>query len=373
MKIKININIKIEFILFFVGLLFLQISNICVNVIFLRSYLSIIKMLGMIFLLICCLLKLTYVKVDRKKWILLIVLFIISIISYIKLKTTFFIEFLLIIFSAYKLEFNLIVKMDCAIKLCIILSMLVFSYSNLAQSEFYVVREGNIRNSLGFYHPNTLAMYIMMTFFEFAYLIYTSSKKNKKIILMGIIIMLLVNAITGSRSTVISIGFMLVLIYFEPLLFNGKNGSKIKILIAKNLYIILLLMTILISYIYTTNSNFLVSINKLMAGRIDIQNYYLREYGITLFGNNLEYVRTLDNAYLKTLLSYGIIVSIIYVYIYNCIIKKSLKEENKFIIYVFIIVAIYSMSESYLLNLIYNIFWLYYLSKENKRSKNNEV
>ena len=107
-------------------------------------------------------------------------------------------------------------------------------------------------------------------------------------------------------------------------------------------------------------------INELLSNRVYLQSVFYNEYGITLFGNNIDYERTLDNGFLKVLLNFGIITSLFFIVIYWLTFKKCYKEKNYVLIYIFMILLFFSFSESSMFYIYNNIFMIYLFTNKKE-------
>ena len=210
-----KITFKPGYILFFMGLLLLECSNFLVNVSFLSLYLRIIKLISLIILACSALIiNIKSNNITLKKCIFLCFIFLISIISFYVTKTTLFLEFFLVSFNVLKMEFDKAVKADMIIKIFIIFFVTLMNKLGYANSDFVVTRDGSfIREAYGFYHPNTFGMILMMTFFDYMYIIRNKIDYKKYIIAIALIIFI---KLTSDTRTAI---YCIVLYAFN---FNKK-------------------------------------------------------------------------------------------------------------------------------------------------------
>lgn len=351
---KININL----LLFVLGFSLIQISNICVNVIFLQDILIALKTLGMLLLTFSFFIKIKHLKLSFATFIILISLAIISALSYYQSHTTIFLEFITVLIGCIGLSFDKIIRCDFKIKIFLLVFMLSMYFLGYANSEFIIIRDGVERMSYGFYHPNTFALFIMMLFFEY---IVISPKKYKILnIIIGILLAIFIYKVTNSRTIVLAI-----IASFIPYSISKKGNNilnnKVFKFLSQNIFLILLLFTIISTILYGTGSTFFRELDTIMTGRLNSQYYYFSNYAVNIFGNNIIYNFTLDNGYMKILLNYGIATCILLFYLYRKNIVTAIKKKDFIICGLFIIMQFYCLSEYYLFNIYMNVFWLYFL------------
>lgn len=370
-KMKLRFNLKIDMLLFFVGFFLLQVAETFVNVEFFQNKLTSINTLGLVLLAGCIILNIKNMKFQKKQLALIFFLFVMSIVLYIKYSNGIFLETLLLIIIVLKNEFKKIVKIDFYIKLLVLILILTFNYLGLTNGVFETMLRGNVlRSSLGFYHPNTFAMFLMILCFEFMYI--SSEQKKLKTLIIIFLIALIIEKIPVSRTCVYCVA---VLVFFQ--LFKDKFekllNSKILLIVSKNLYLVFLIVTLLLTYLYSINNSFAVSINEFISNRLYYQSFFLENYSINLFGNDVNYVSTLDNGYLKILLNFGIITTIFFMILYSKNISRAFKEKDYTVLVIYIIVMFYCLSESYLFYISYNIFLIYFFCQKKLEVNNNEI
>ena len=364
---KININN----VMFVLGFLFIQISNVCVNVSFLKSILIPLKFLGMILLVTAFLLKAKTLKLKFSTFLIIIILAIIGLLSYIQAHTTIFIEFVTVLIGSVGINFDKIIRYDFKIKIGLLIFMLLMYFGGYAASEFTIIRNGAERLSFGFYHPNTFAVFVMILYFE--YLVVNSDKHIGINIIIGIIVALFIFGVTNSRTTLIAIIFSFLPILLQKYGDRIMNNSIFKLL-EKNIFLILLAFTLIFTILYGMGNVSARNLDTLMTGRLDLQYYYLSRYNINLFGHDILYKYTLDNGFMKMLLNYGLVTCILLLCLYRKNIAAINKNKDFLICILFLIMQFYSLSESYLFYIYINVFWLYFLSYiPTKRRTNDKI
>lgn len=218
-------------------------------------------------------------------------------------------------------------------------------------------RNGNldVRYSLGFGHPNSLhlALFILISLYLYC--------RYEKFKLYDIIFLFTLNAFiymySGSRT-----GFVLSIILILLTLFS-KN-QKIKSVLLK-LPIPLLLTIVIFSFctaLLYNRIDFMYKLNTIFNGRIAYSNYYLTNYGFSLFGKNIlnDKNALFDNGYIFLYIQYGLIGASLILYFILSICKK-IKHDNDIRKTLLVIVyIIYGFTESFTPNIFMNIILLFY-------------
>jgi len=360
-----NLNQKIHFW----GLLFLQVPHVCTNIVFLFNYLPIIRVLGILLLLYSSIINLNSEKLIINKIALIFFIIIGGVVSYFTTKDIIIFELLLMVAASIGFKFNEVVKNDFRSKI-IIFILIVSSYLlGYTSTNFTIVRNGELRNAFGFYHPNTFGMYVMIIFLEYIYLM---KPKNIRLILSSVLLATFVNFSSNARSAVYGIVSATILVILRGYV-KKSIQNKIIAFILGNIYVILFIISIFVTILYINKNDLALYINELMTRRLSLQAEYMSRYDIKLFGNMIDFTKTLDNGYLKCLLNYGILVTILYAWVNYSVIKKAIKNNNFIIAIYIVILQVYTMSESSMLYIYFNIFLLYAFTKEGKIKETEEL
>ncbi len=361
---KININNLI----YSIALFFLVSSNLLCNVKFVMPYLLFFKFFSYIlFFFHGTLLLLKDGKVRSK--ILLIIFFslFIGILSYYITENSLLLDLFFVLYASAEKKFDDVLKTDLVIKI-IITIIILFSYvSGQTISRFLVTRDNEyIRNSFGFYHPNTFGMYVMMIYFEFVAL---SKKINFKNILLGIVTIFIIYFTSNSRTSYFSIViFLIFYLGLWILSLKRKNMHFYNLKINKYLFPILTILSIFFTKLYDFNLSFIFSLDDFLSGRLYLQSINMKQFPITILGDNITFIRTLDNGFLKLLLNYGIISTIVFFAVFYMNFKLLKKDKNNILTIILYSLMYYTISESNMLYIYFNIFLLYFFCRgdENK-------
>ncbi|WEB81772.1 hypothetical protein [Vagococcus lutrae] len=252
------------------------------------------------------------------------------------------------------------------------LIFVVISFKMNLISEFTLIREGNVRHSLGFSHPNFLAGILLLIFMETLFIFYKSRKQNIQIIILTLVVIIVLNNVTGSRTSTLTaiLSWLIFFLYINiPKLFLNK----------KIIYVLSfsVLLGFIVSYLFAKNYDnykpFMFSLNKLTSGRLRMANQFLLENKVNFFGNELDVLTTekainsgylqtkiLDNAYVSILLKYGLINVILFNVLYILSMIKMIKLNMIKEVLLILIFVIFGFFESYFTYFQFNftiLFW----------------
>ena len=253
------------------------------------------------------------------------------------------------------------------------------------------LREGIsvIRYSMGFSHPNAFATLVLQFTVFYIYIFFSKVKT------ISIIILLFVNycayKVTYSRTS-----FLLSLL-FLMLVFGLKNLSKQKMKkmwswILNNITKIALFAgaigTVYIAVNYEKNLGILSLLESgdTLQTRVRLWGEALKIYPVTFWGQVVNVVKSseydfeqgrgvvLDNAYLFSLLSYGIIPTSVLVILYYKILKYEYFRKSSLFIICIIVFVLLGFTEKYFVSLMYNFTMLgladvFYEAKPIKRKR----
>lgn len=368
MKVKINES------MFILSIFIIEFATYANGIIYLNKlYMPLvgISMVILFFLVINNLIKL---KVSYKMWIIFFSMFVVCVISYFYTRDTFLLQAFFIIIAAIGNDFIKILKSDLIFKVFLFIFIYIngkLGYSYMTES----LRDGRIRYTLGFSHPNALGSFSLFWYLEYLYLI-NSTKKRRilKILIPFFIVNYVTNSLAYSRTSfyLVMIITIIYILNFVKLNIKTKNVKKLRL----PLWVLLVvnLLTILCTFSYINNSSMAVKLNETLSNRPKIQAMYYEKYGISILGNNIqkEIGASLDNAYFRLLINYGITGWLFFMFILYLNFYTGLNEKKYDYVIILVLLIIYGISEWYIIKPAINLFLLYnFCNKENKE-KNNE-
>lgn len=196
---------------------------------------------------------------------------------------------------------------------------------------------------LGYIHPNDLAQAIFILC-----IIYLCIRRNK-IDIKDKILFFLVTVINYSITKSRTIFIISIFILFMLIINNFNLGNKMLIYSAIPIYIVAVLISLVIPYLYNESTGILRNIafiaNGILSGRFSNASMLFQNFPVTLFGKivNTDILQSIygydviDNGYVFLLFNYGIIGSLTILILYFYVIKKLIKRKE--IVYLIMVLA----------------------------------
>ena len=320
-----NVNVHIS-ILSPISLLLFGISFVSTK----HSKKEILKICTLLFIGICCTLA---SKETRILWLVLVVSCLKNIDIRKMLKLSLYVFFSLFIF--YLLLFLLGVI-----------------------SETVTLKGGH---SLGLGHPNNLHCYVLIIITLYIYLKF--DKYNFTYFLVLNLVNILLYFVTLSRSGFVALFFVLLYSLLICKLKSNEMKKKITIICFITIFA-LALVEIVVSLSYSENAPIRI-LNSIFTGRLSQANFYFKNFGISFFGQHLEYlsnenaVAILDIGFLKLLLNNGLVALILFMTIYLVDFKNALKKNQYDIIMLLLSTLLYTLFENVFTYVFMNVSFLY--------------
>ena len=223
--------------------------------------------------------------------------------------------------------------------------------------------EYTYRSNLGFYGANSLFLCMYPIIVSFLALYYVDKKLTKKKILIFLTILVLSVYFyekTDCRAGILSVFFVLTLCNCKKL-----YSYKITKFIAKYYYVIFLVISLFCA-LYFGNTTTTI-LNRLSSGRMYYWNYYIRNTGLSFFGTPAIQGIPLDNLYLHLLYVYGMVFTILYLFVIFIVSKKVLNSRK--LIFIILSFAFYSFFEnniSFSYNFLIVLQLLYFVNPKMK-------
>ena len=225
-------------------------------------------------------------------------------------------------------------------------------------------RAGVIRNSFGFIYPTDFASHCFYLFLAVSYLL-----KDKFIwtrSLFGVLLSAFIIKYCDARLNALSILLATVIFIY----FYYSNGKKIKIfaLLPYSAVVFASVVTYF-SYKFSWSNPFLVSINKLITGRLALGRNAFDTFGVHLFGTrNVQFIGSggktesvigynyVDSSYVQMLFTYGIVPVVLLLIIYVVASRKQYKDGQYLLVAILSLIAFNCMIEAFWFVPTYNIF-----------------
>lgn len=205
--------------------------------------------------------------------------------------------------------------------------------------------DGDKRYCFFLNNPNQLSIILFSTYSTYIYLKYENIKLMDYII--GLILCIFIYLFPKSRTSSIIAMIFIGLIAISKV--DNKIIKKIIYCTSKYLFIAICIITFIfiIKFNDLRKEQFIWKIDTILSGRIWYTNLAFENYGLTLFGQNINYEQVmkydkeiiLDNFYAKMILNYGIVL-LIMIATWFIYINKKLKIEDCVLVIIFSIVGV---------------------------------
>lgn len=322
---------------------------------------------------ICMLLKAITDKFTKKEFVIIFSLLGIGILNLIIGNQTVILFTAIILCCMKNVSIEKTIKVMFVARLIAYLLIIFLVGSGICENNYMLFyRDGEYikRYSLIFSHPNLAHSSFAIIVILGIYIFYN------KLNVINVLIVEVLNyglyLLTYSRT-----GFLICSIFliFALLFKKFKIIQKIIKKIIKY-YLIFLIFLSLLSGILYDKVDIFQKADKLLTGRIGYINELITKYDIPIIGNQKYNEDVLfDNGYISLLYEGGLLATIWFIYIYNKTTKLLIKENRNKEILLLIIFMTYSITESYLPNVIMNptlLFFALYIFRKSKGDNINE-
>lgn len=227
---------------------------------------------------------------------------------------------------------------------------------------------------LGFIHPNDLAQAIFIV-----EVIYLCIRKNKIDIKdkLGLFIIILINYLITKSRTILFISLFILLMLIIK---NTNYFNKIINYFSLLGYPIIIIISLAIPYLYNEATGMLQHVaflfNGILSGRFSNASMLFHNFPITLFGKivNTDLLQSIygynvvDNGYVFLLFNYGVIGSVVILFLYFYSMKRLVKQEEYVYLTIVFSFLLLGMMENVIRSVAINftmIFWYEFISKRN--------
>ena len=243
-------------------------------------------------------------------------------------------------------------------------------------------RAGVIRNSFGFIYPTDFASHCFYLFLAISYLL-----KDKFIwtrSLFGVLLSAFIIKYCDARLNALSI--LLATVIFTYFYFSKGKKLKIFALLPYSAVVFASIVTYL-SYKFSWSDPFLVSINKLITGRLALGRNAFDTFGVHLFGTrNVQFIGSggktesvigynyVDSSYVQMLFTYGIVPVVLLIIIYVVASRKQYKDGQYLLVAILSLIAFNCMIEAFWFVPTYNIFmFLLFTTNTFSKKESNDI
>ena len=320
-------------------------------------------------------------KYSKNKLIIAICCGFIFLLSFCFSTYRLLLEYLLIIIAAKDVPIKKIIKIYLIIVIPMLIITIVCSKLGVIENLIYS-RNGKMRQALGVNYPTDFAAYIF--FITLAYIALKDGKMKLHNYLVILIIAILVYELTNARLDVISIFIVLFLLFINQLKINLFKTKIIKYFFICS-FLLFSFMAIFFTINYNPDNSNYVLADKLFSGRLRIGNKMYNEYGIKMFGQeiddhgwggdleeNYEYeeYNYIDSSYLRIILKNGLIVFILIMIsnLYLC--YKFYNNKQYIMLIVCFMISLNSLVAQHYTDFSYNFLITAYMARLPQKNEN---
>ena len=302
-------------------------------------------------------------RISYKYLVLSILLLLTGIVVYLQTGRLNFLVYSTLLVFLVNVDMKVILKNYIFVSSIVLIVVFILSLLGIVPNLQYN-RGGVIRNSFGFIYPTDFASHCFYLFIAYSYLL-----KDRLIWMRSIVGLLLaafvikycdarLNALSILLATIIYIYFYVV----------GEKKLRIYAILPYSVLIFSSLMMYL-SYMFSWSSPFLVSINKLITGRLALGRNAFSSFTLNLFGTRdvlfigsggkteavigYNYV---DSSYVQMLFTYGIVPVVLLIIIYTISAREQYRKGQYLYVAILSIIALNCMIEAFWFVPSFNIF-----------------
>ena len=302
-------------------------------------------------------------RVSYKYLILSILLLLSGVLVYFQTNRLNFLVYSMLLVLLVNVDMKVVLRNYVVVAGILVVGVFLLSLVGMIPNLQYN-RAGVIRNSFGFIYPTDFASHCFYLFLAISYLL-----KDKFIwtrSLFGVLLSAFIIKYCDARLNALSILLATVIFIY----FYYSNGKKLKIfaLLPYSAVVFASIVTYL-SYKFSWSNPFLVSVNKLITGRLALGRNAFDTFGVHLFGTrNVQFIGSggktesvigynyVDSSYVQMLFTYGIVPVVLLLIIYVVASRKQYKDGQYLLVAILSLIAFNCMIEAFWFVPTYNIF-----------------
>ena len=320
-------------------------------------------------------------RVSYKYLILSILLLLSGVLVYFQTNRLNFLVYSMLLVLLVNVDMKVVLRNYVVVAGILVVGVFLLSLVGIVPNLQYN-RAGVIRNSFGFIYPTDFASHCFYLFLAISYLL-----KDKFIwtrSLFGVLLSAFIIKYCDARLNAVSILLATVVFIY----FYYSNGKKLKIfaLLPYSAVVFASVVTYL-SYKFSWSNPFLVSVNKLITGRLALGRNAFDTFGVHLFGTrNVQFIGSggktesvigynyVDSSYVQMLFTYGIVPVILLIIIYVVASRKQYKDGQYLLVAILSLIAFNCMIEAFWFVPTYNIFmFLLFTTNTFSKKESNDI
>lgn len=338
--------------------------------------LKIMRVAALVFFVIVILINLAAGKY-KLKWIIAYgFLIIVFGASYFQSKSSVLVYFLVVMAAAYRQDSRRLITISAILKAAILFVNLIGSYAGFSEN-FIFSEATRPRHGLGFSWATSGSILFFFFILEYIYLRKHKMRWWEFALLEGINVFYFI--MTDARMAFVLSTAFIIFFFIESMLKNQwRVVEKIRWIFVF-LPALFAVAAIAVSFLYTPATPGWSEIDDFISGRLYLGHYAIKDYGVSLFGQPINWVgydinnlsgigyNYVDCSYLQILLQFGVAAVCGCVAIYCLGIWRALRAKDGHLASIFVLIAIFSITEPRLMNLAFNVFPLLAFTRLNTK------
>ena len=320
-------------------------------------------------------------RVSYKYLILSILLLLSGVLVYFQTNRLNFLVYSMLLVLLVNVDMKVVLRNYVVVAGILVVGVFLLSLVGMVPNLQYN-RAGVIRNSFGFIYPTDFASHCFYLFLAISYLL-----KDKFIwtrSLFGVLLSAFIIKYCDARLNALSI--LLATVIFIYFYYSKEKKLKIFALFPYSAVIFASIVTYL-SYKFSWSNPFLVSVNKLITGRLALGRNAFTTFEVHLFGTrNVQFIGSggktesvigynyVDSSYVQMLFTYGIVPVVLLIVIYVVASRKQYKDGQYLFVAILSLIAFNCMIEAFWFVPTYNIFmFLLFTTNTFSKKESNDI
>ena len=320
-------------------------------------------------------------RVSYKYLILSILLLLSGVLVYFQTNRLNFLVYSMLLVLLVNVDMKVVLRNYVVVAGILVVGVFLLSLAGIVPNLQYN-RAGVIRNSFGFIYPTDFASHCFYLFLAISYLL-----KDKLIwtrTLFGFLLSAFIIKYCDARLNALSI--LLATVIFIYFYYSKEKKLKIFALFPYSAVIFASIVTYL-SYKFSWSNPFLVTVNKLITGRLALGRNAFDTFGVHLFGTrNVQFIGSggktesvigynyVDSSYVQMLFTYGIVPVVLLIIIYVVASRKQYKDGQYLLVAILSLIAFNCMIEAFWFVPTYNIFmFLLFTTNTFSKKESNDI
>lgn len=333
---------------------------------------------------VACLTKLLLL-LKQKKFLYLFFLFSILLLSVIvmkesKSKDIFYIIILSIAFSF--LNFKIAIYSYIFVVGLILSAIITYFILEFSTDSSFIFRDGDIRNTFGFIHPNGLGGITCFLVLSIWAISNSFKLKCLSFLILCLTLCFLCYVVDCRTAQFILFITIISFLFYELLVKYGYVdiffNCKIVKLLFINFFTILTIATFIIAICYDKNNSVHLFFDRLFSGRLELSNNGLSEFRLTPFGYPIQFMdldpfglasvsavsyQYLDSLYLNVTYNFGVVSVMLLCILHSILVYKCIKIKNYQLVLVLTLFSVYGLMENFYIRICFNVFLYLCFSK----------